>query len=61
MLRKSVEAQGASDGGTQTEYTWQDGDRALTVTLQADLVLDEERLNEGRRGSVAGRRHCEGG
>ena len=25
----------------QTEYTWEDGDRTLTVTLQTDLVLEE--------------------
>ena len=27
--------------GTQTEYTWEDGDRTLTVTLQTDLVIEE--------------------
>ena len=27
--------------GAQTEYTWEDGDRALTVTLQTDLVIKE--------------------
>ena len=27
--------------GEQTEYTWEDGDRTLTVTLQADLVLEK--------------------
>ena len=27
--------------GTQTEYTWEDGDRTLTVTLQTDLAIEE--------------------
>ena len=27
--------------GAQTEYTWEDGDRTLTVTLQTDLVIEE--------------------
>ena len=27
--------------GAQTEYTWEDGDRTLTVTLQTDLVIKE--------------------
>ena len=32
-----------SGGGTeQSEYTWQDGDRTLTVLLQSDLVIDED-------------------
>ena len=32
-----------TDGGTeQTEYTWEDGDRTLTVILQSDLVIDED-------------------
>ncbi len=45
--------------GTQTEYTWEDGDRTLTVTLQTDLVIEErsgealtEALASTPRGSV---------
>ena len=32
----------ASIPQTATEYTWQDGDRTLRVTLQPDLVLQED-------------------
>ena len=45
--------------GTQTEYTWEDGDRTLTVTLQTDLMIEErsgealtEALASTPRGSV---------
>ena len=32
----------ASISQTATEHTWQDGDRTLRVTLQLDLVLQED-------------------
>ena len=32
--------------GTQTEYTWEDGDRTLTVTLQTDLTIVEHTAEE---------------
>ena len=51
---QAVAAQGGTDGGTQTEYTWQDGDRALTVTLQADLVVDEDASTKGAAGASPG-------
>ena len=38
--------------GTQTEYTWEDGDRTLTVTLQTDLVI-EERTEEALTDALA--------
>ena len=38
--------------GTQTEYTWEDGDRTLTVTLQTDLVI-EERSGEALTDALA--------
>ena len=50
--------QGVADGvqqekeETQSEYTWEDGDRTLTVTLQTDLVL-EESTGEVAEGSLA--------
>ena len=37
--------------GTQTEYTWEDGDRTLTVTLQTDLAI-EERTGEELRDAL---------
>ena len=38
--------------GTQTEYTWEDGDRTLTATLQTDLVI-EERSGEALTDALA--------
>ena len=38
--------------GAQTEYTWEDGDRTLTVTLQTDLVI-EERAGEALTDALA--------
>ena len=38
--------------GAQTEYTWEDGDRTLTVTLQTDLVI-KERAGEALTGVLA--------
>ena len=36
---KGTQGQG---GSGNTEYAWKDGDRTLTVTLQPDLVVDED-------------------
>ena len=36
---KGTQGQG---GSSNTEYAWKDGDRTLTVTLQPDLVVDED-------------------
>ena len=33
---------GSSNAEENTEYAWKDGDRTLTVTLQPDLVVDED-------------------
>ena len=55
---KALPEQGDADAvqqqteGEQTEYTWADGDRTLTVTLQADLVL-EERTGDALTGALA--------
>ena len=38
--------------GARTEYTWEDGDRTLTVTLQTDLVI-EERAGEALTDALA--------
>ena len=38
--------------GTQTEYTWEDGDRTLTVTLQTDLAI-EEPIGEALKDALA--------
>ena len=39
--QQSVAAAQQAIPGGQTEYTWEDGDRTLTVTLQTDLVIEE--------------------
>ena len=36
---KGTQGQG---GSSNTEYAWKDGDRTLTVTLQPDLVVEED-------------------
>ena len=51
LLRVAGAAQQAIPG-TQTEYTWEDGDRTLTVTLQTDLVI-EERTGEALTDALA--------
>ena len=33
---------GSGEESDQTEYTWQDGDRTMTVILETDLVVDGE-------------------
>ena len=38
--------------GTQTEYTWEDGDRTLTVTLQTDLTIEERTPSEAVRDAL---------
>ena len=38
--------------GTQTEYTWEDGDRTLTVTLQTDLAIEERTPGEALRDAL---------
>ena len=38
--------------GTQTEYTWEDGDRTLTVTLQTDLAIEERTTGEALRDAL---------
>ena len=38
---------------TQTEYTWEDGDRTLTVTLQTDLVIEERTPFEALKDALA--------
>ena len=44
-----------SDGGTkQTEYTWEDGDRSLTVILQSDLAIDEDASTKGAMADAPG-------
>ena len=41
--QQSDTATKGSGGDTeQTKYTWQDGDRTLTVVLQSDLVINED-------------------
>ena len=39
--QQSVAAAQQAIPGGQTEYTWEDGDRTLTVTLQTDLVIEQ--------------------
>ena len=37
----------------QTEYTWEDGDRTLTVTLQTDLTVEERTPFEALKDALA--------
>ena len=44
-----------SGGDTeQTEYTWEDGDRTLTVILQSDLAIDEGASAKGAMADAPG-------
>ena len=45
---------GSGNAEETTEYSWQDGDRTLTVTLQPDLVVDEDASADSKSGASAG-------
>ncbi len=48
---KGTQEQG---GSSNTEYAWKDGDRTLTVTLQPDLVVDEDDSDTSKSGASVG-------
>ena len=48
---KGTQGQGDS---SNTEYAWKDGDRTLTVTLQPDLVVDEDDSETSKSGASVG-------
>ena len=48
---KGTQGQG---GSSNTEYAWKDGDRTLTVTLQPDLVVDEDDSDTSKSGASVG-------
>ena len=45
---------GSGNAEESTEYSWQDGDRTLTVTLQPDLVVDEDDSGTSKSGVGVG-------
>ena len=50
-----TQGQGSSnDSEENTEYAWKDGDRTLTVTLQPDLVVDEDDSGTSKSGVRVG-------
>ena len=54
---KSTPTQGqgsSSNAEEDTEYAWKDGDRTLTVTLQPDLVVDEDDSDTSKSGASVG-------
>ena len=48
---KGTQGQG---GSSNTEYAWKDGDRTLTVTLQPDLVVEEDDSGTSKSGASVG-------
>ena len=40
--QSEVQTKGTGDSSKQSEYTWQDGDRTMTVMLETDLAVGEE-------------------
>ena len=53
--QQSKTATKGSGGDTeQTEYTWEDGDRTLTVILQSDLIIDEDASSKGAMADAPG-------
>ena len=48
---KGIQGQG---GSSNTEYAWKDGDRILTVTLQPDLVVEDDDSGTSKSGASVG-------